>query len=302
MSSKNIHTVYLISGVVIILILITFVYWNKEKPAKHFDKSISLKTTNGIVKVNADTAHKKLNSLDKDLVKFQSHSIPKSFAPAIRNVIDNLRRYIEKHPEQHRNLCNLEIPNIVNQALADSISIDTHQRSLAYQTILSDDEVNHSSDAFKFKYLLNNLNIIIKLLHKDICSDGVIDVDLLETLLLKMNHELIQTGRLDATTAELSSKIDPYSVGRISTNNDTFLAIYKQNVDLKESFETPEKNRYAAIREPLASEMTQYSDRSEIFRTNIKRLGDYDPDNPLLTDEELLQHQDNSITQLSAAL
>jgi hypothetical protein len=179
-------------------------------------------------------------------------------------------------------LCNIDIrADIIHRSLADYTSLDRHQADAAYNTIMDFDEFEHGSDEKRFDYMLKHIEILIAMLKQDVCTDGLIDLNLMEDLLRKLDEDLSTNGEYYQTPIGQAhaSKYDPYIIPRLSL-------FESQSTQIEGfSLETKPKPRYEEKFDRIigAQNARNAQQRSQMFEKNRKLLGTVH-----YNDEELL--------------
>jgi hypothetical protein len=202
----------------------------------------------------------------------------------ILDAIKNIKSFILKNP--HIDICNLEkrLP-VVNQALDNSITSEKYQQLAAYKTILEDDEEQYllKDDPALFEHLLKNIDLLIEILHREVCRDGVINLDLLENLLRLMQKDLIEDNKFDKTLgSNIGNKKDPYDLPE--RENPFFLTINKLEGFSRESINRSSfDNEYYDLKQKNPSIDSKKQERSEEFTSPNNNYGA-----PLVTEDNLL--------------
>lgn len=277
--SSDAKKIYIASAVGIVLILLIIVQLSQKQSYKYVHgSSIAVKTSQGLIKMRADAVAAKLAAINAEMQKFIDTNAPLRYELAIQLAMANLKQIIDANPK--KNLCNLEKKaSIVDQAMSDLVTYDDVKSAQAYNTIVEHDEIDHLTGEKAFMYLLKHMDITIDLLHNDICEDGIIDLEMLESLLHDMEEDLLTSGTLDASTgSEIGNRHDPYEVARVP--------LFIRDQGQLEGFDSHENFPKAGKKvTPLVNlgVHNKLQTRSESFRTNNNVLS-----HNMVSDEDLL--------------
>lgn len=212
------NTLYILTAITIVLIIVFLYqyYYNRSYVKYSNDDRIVVRTANGVIKIRQVTVADDLISKFKGLSK---HSGVKDrtgkYSKDIDTVISNLVMFLKHNKDAY--LSSMEKTDPTDAALVDMTTFDVDTRNAAYKTILEEDDktfdvLYQNRDEDKFVYLLKNVDQVIKLLKKEVCSGGMIDVYLLEDLLYKLDYELTYSPTNEfysPTGIELSTGNDP---------------------------------------------------------------------------------------------
>lgn len=277
--SSDTKNFYIASAVGVILILLIIVQFSKKESYKYAaGSSIAVKTSQGLIKMRADMVAARLAAINAELQKFIDTNAHVRYELAIQIAMANLKQMIDANPK--KNLCNLEKKaSIVDRALGDSITYDEVAASQAYQTIVEHDSIDHLTGEQAFMHLLQNMNIVIDLLHNEVCDGGILDLEILESILHDMEEDLLRTGSLDMSfETEIGNRHDPYEIKRMP------LFIKEQGqlegFDSHENFTKSSKKVKPLVNVGIHNKLQE---RSESFRTNNNVLS-----HNMVSDEDLL--------------
>lgn len=184
-------SIYLITAIIIILVLILLAQIYKRAFYKYKeDAKIAVKTSRGLIKMNAATLAAELDRIKKGMDQHKNKQRTTKFNKQIDAVIAQLQNFIEKNPN-NKDLCKIEAQvSIVDRAMQDAVSPDASNYYRAFNTLRTDDELEYGTDSMRFDYLLNNVEILLRLLRNDICDNGYIDLVALENILRAVDEDL----------------------------------------------------------------------------------------------------------------
>jgi hypothetical protein len=281
--SPNTKNLYIAGAVGIVLVLLIIIQLSRRQVYNYaVTHDIAVKTSQGLIKMNTKMLADKLILINANLQKFKNTSVPVVYSPVIKKAMANLTQFINDNPGV--DLCKANIKaDIVHQALSDSVTYDEDAQSLAYKTIVETDEVSHLDDKSQFNYFLANLHILIGMLHKEVCTDGMLDLDQLEKLLDFMEKDLEFDGQFDRSIGnETGNEFNRHSLKR--------MPLFIKEQGQLEGFDSIENYRKAPRKvagNPNMLLHKKLQDRSEFFRNNDRTLG-----TGLVSDEELLAGSD----------
>lgn len=204
---NNVYMIYIGSAIAIILvvIMVSQLYKSDVKVARKLDKnySIYVDTPAGIVKSSDEDVHKELVDIQLELKKkihVAENSNDDDLSQMISAAISNLEEFIKKNPKQNSlDLCTLDLrSNVMEQAMADTITPDEDSWMAKYKTIMEYDSIEEKigrDPKSSLTYLLQNMNVTIALLRSRICNNGKLDISILRNILAKLNRNIKDKGR-----------------------------------------------------------------------------------------------------------
>lgn len=134
----------------------------------------------------------------------------------IDDAISSLNKFIQENPRLNSQaLCALEMhTDIINTELIDSVTPDVSSYSKSYNSILDFDEEErdmHMDPRAHLNYLIKNINIAIKLLRKNVCNNGYLDLSKLRNILYKLNAQVSHKGSMHYGNKYIGYNTDPYT-------------------------------------------------------------------------------------------
>lgn len=134
----------------------------------------------------------------------------------IDDAISSLNKFIQENPRLNSQaLCTLEMrDDIINTELIDSVTPDVSSYSKSYNYILDFDEEErdmHMDPRAHLNYLIKNINIAIKLLRKNVCNNGYLDLSKLRNILYKLNAQVSLKGSMHYDNKYIGYNTDPYT-------------------------------------------------------------------------------------------
>jgi hypothetical protein len=250
------------TAVVLIVLMISQLYMSKSYKYTA-DYKLAVKTSNGLIKMNNRILADELSKVSADLQKFKGRNQSVTYAIPIAEAIQNIKHFIKKNPGV--DLCRAEIrANEIHQALQDNITTDEVQRNLVYKTILDSDSEYIVNDRGLLEYMIKHIDLLIQLLHNDVCVDGVVDLGKLQDILEYMDKDLNEYNSLERSYGnELGSKYDPYDKAprRIFIKDASQLEGFV-------SLENDNTRKFAKNNHSMTSDNHRLQTRSEEFRTN----------------------------------
>lgn len=198
MQNKQVTYAYCGTAIVIVLVLLllmqVFSRNNTLSPVgpKH---SILVDTPKGLISADKDQVAKQLkimrNKIVRDTTKLDACD---ELKPAIDQAVNNLQQFIKNNPGAE--LCEAtEQADKIHQAMQDSIDPDPVEWQGSYATILEWENYEHAirkNPKERLKYLINNLDIVIRMMHTKVCQFGKLDLLKLRQIMLFMNEQICQ--------------------------------------------------------------------------------------------------------------
>lgn len=223
--TKSLKTTFLYVGaslaILLIILLIIQMCRKNQKINREFNKryNVIVKTPKGLVRADNESVANELEIVKDHLYKNAAGAQEncEDLTPQINRAMKNLAIFIKDNPADNTEaLCSLELKaDIVNQYMQDSIVPDQRDWATSYKTLLDWEEYERDLPKHpmeRLKYLINNLDIIIKLLRFDLCNNGHIDLEELHKILLTMNVQICKTGSMYAPDGQqIVYGEDPYS-------------------------------------------------------------------------------------------
>lgn len=275
-STKNF---YIISAVGIVLVLLIIVQLSQKSSYEYVKGStIAVKTSQGLIKMRTDAIAAKIALINAEMQKFINTNAPVRYELAIQSAIKNLKQMIKANPG--KNLCNVEKrASIIDRAMGELVTYDEVSASHAYKTIVEHDTIDHLNGENAFMYLLRNIDIVIELLHNEVCDEGILDLEILESILHNMEEDLLVNGSLDISLGtEIGNHHDPYEIKR--------MPLFIKDQGQLEGFDSRENFTKAPKKVKSLTSLgihNKLQERSESFRTNNYTLA-----HNMVSEEELL--------------
>jgi hypothetical protein len=262
---SDVKYLYILTACVIVVILVLTIGLFKNKPKPVIGYNLAVKTSRGLIRMNNQMLSEELAALYAHLQKYEGRRQADSFAPVISDVVDNLRIFIKQNPGT--DLCKAEVKaDIMQSALESSATYDIYKQQKMYKTIIEEDEHSYYTDKQMFAYMLKHIEILIKLLHSEVCDDGVFDLDKLEKLLHYMDQDLYVHGLLNKSIyTEIGSNIDIHkpAQGR---------ALHPKSELNFTSIENEGSRRFRSLSSSTPMMLNdKLQERSELFNNDIKR-------------------------------
>ncbi len=277
-------TIYIVSSIVIILILVLLAQSMYKSHKKYSaDKLIAVRTSQGLIKMNAQSIADELAKIQAELSRHEGLERTSKFDIQITQVLDQIKQFIKDNPH-NLDVCNGDIKaSILDNAMADRITQHHTDQHLAHATILSHDDLEYGSDSLRFDYLLRNVDILVHMLKRDVCDGGVIDMTALENLLRTLDADLTQGSEFDRSTGEYSDSRFMTDYGReLAVRNDPYaipkLSLFASNASHIEGFSMEAQTRGLPAKDdkhyslgPQNARNAQQ--RSQMFRENRQKIG-----------------------------
>lgn len=276
LDSEEVCYSYIISGVVIVLVLLLVVgsvyktFYQYEKDAK-----IAVRTSRGLIKMNAHALAEELAKIQAELSKHEGYERTTKFDEQIDQVVAQIKEFINKNPSD-RTLCKLEAKSdIIDKAMGERLNPNKHDQHAAHQTVIDHDELSHGPDSLKFDFLLKNIDVLIGMLNRDVCDGGLVNVYELEQLLRALDLDLtngaeyvIEPNFSPGYGEEIAARHDPYMIPRLSL----FAAAPSQIEGM-----SVESQHRPIVNQPNYSlgpqNIRDMQQRSQMFRVNRQALG-----------------------------
>jgi hypothetical protein len=279
LDSADAKKLYIAGGVGVVLVLLVIIQLSRRQVLKYnAGHDLAVKTSQGLIKMNARMLADKLSKINADMQKFRGTDITRTYSPAVKKAIHGLEKFISDNPGV--DLCKANVKaNVIHQALSDAVTYDERQQAEAYGTIVEHDTQSYSDDRTQFEFFLTRLDILINLLHNEVCVDGLLDLDMLEKLLDFMEKDLQMNGHFEQSLGnEIGNRYDPYVAPRLP------LFIREQGqLEGMDSRENHTKAPRKVAGNPMMVLHNKLQDRSEAFQTNNQTFGVN-----LVSDEDLL--------------
>jgi len=202
-------------GIAIILslfIILIVQHWHYNRGSSPSDHKIIVETPKGLIKIDPYTISNKLQSIKTQLINNKNgvSDSCKKLTDLLDQSITNLHHFIRENPKMNsRALCQFEFKNnIIEQTLSEN-NPDPIIWENNYKTILEweSDERHRQSNQEKLAYLIKNIDIAIKLLRKNVCHFGHINLIQLYQILAHAIDQVCTTGHhfiLDKLTDPLT--------------------------------------------------------------------------------------------------
>lgn len=276
--------VYIGSAVVIVLVLclIARAMYKSHKNYSEQEK-IAVKTSKGLIKMNAQSLANELAKLQAELSRHEGYERTSKFDIEINQVLEHIKQFIQQNPHD-KDVCKGEMKaSIMHNALADRITQHHTDQHLAHATILTHDDLEYSSDSLLFDYLLRNIDVLIHMLQRDICDGGLIDITALEEVLRKLDADLTSGAEFDKSTGEYSdsrfmteygqellARYDPYAIPR--------LPLFASQASQIEGFSVVSQIRGLPTKDDVNYSLGPQNarnaqQRSQMFRENRQKIG-----------------------------
>mgnify|MGYP003450048234 FL=1 len=202
MTSLNLY----ICGALCVILIITLICKVTKEPPKRSRgrKQIIVEINSGnsseLIKVDSKVIITQLVLIKKSLTKMSSGNLCESLSPQIKVAMKNLTKFIKQNPPENTNaICNMDLAaDLVNQQMDLSVNPDSRDVATAYNTVLEHEkterDINGSSEDL-LKYLLLNIDVVIKMLQFDLCENGVLNLEKLYEILEEMNKRICSIGQ-----------------------------------------------------------------------------------------------------------
>ncbi len=273
LTQKETTHIYVGSAIFIILIifLISGAVSKSTAPYKQGEK-IAVKTSKGLIKMNAESIADELARVRAELSKHEGHNYTSNHSLEIQSIVDHIRQFIKNNPRD-ADVCKGDIKaSVIENAMNDRITPDVAWQSAAHDTILS--HIDHVSDEQLFEYLLKNIDITIHLLQRDVCDNGLLDLESLESILRKLDAEIYQDpdsydfDKSQPILSDISSRYDPYAIPKLS--------LFASQATQLEGFSTVSQIRgYPGVDAISLGpyQIRNAQQRSQMFRENRQKMG-----------------------------
>ena len=270
------------------LLTILFLARTIESPVSiDQNKKIAVKTSQGLIKMNSRAAAELLAKLQADLSRHQGMHRTSKYEVQINDVIDQIKEFIKKNPSDNTMCRGSDRAAIIDNVLSDTVTQHQSDYHLAHAAVLSHDDLEYGTDSQRFDYLLRHIDILVHLLQRDVCDNGIVDINVLEGLLRKLDADLSvdvspDTNFSDELGDELTSRYDPYVIPRLS--------LFESRQSQLEGFSVeshlrglPSSDSVLFTLGPQNARNAQQ--RSQMFRENRIKLG-----SKQYNDEDMLYH------------
>lgn len=279
MQSETVKHLYIGSAIAIILVIVLIAQTTFKKKINYSaDAKIAIKTSKGLIKMNSQYIADELARLAAELDKHNGFERTGRHYKLIEEVMRNIREFIKRNPKNDLTKRDLQT-QIIHKALSDWAHIDSQANG--YNTIMDFDSLDHGTDSDRFEYMLKHVDVLIEMLKRDICDDGVIDLVGLEKLLHMLDLDITNSvsGNYETPLGqEIGHKYDPYIIPRLSLFETQQTQI--EGMGSRESILKPRSEKRDTILGIQNARNAQQ--RSQMFRENRQ----YGIDN--YTDEDLL--------------
>lgn len=184
--------IYVCGAIVVVLIILLICRSNKkEKP----NKGILVEINAEVIKVDAKTLADELKSIRKSIKKVNTCQ---GLGQQIKKAMKNLSIFIRENPPENTNrICTMDFSaDVINQQMQFSVTPDDRDIMTAYNTVLEQESVERNIDDPEelMKYLLNNIDVVVKMLQFDICQNGILNLDKLYSILEQMYGRVCAIG------------------------------------------------------------------------------------------------------------
>jgi hypothetical protein len=247
------------------------------------DEKIAIKTSKGLIKMNANSVAAELSKLRANLGLHEGYERTSKFDKEIDRVLAHVKQFIEQNPHD-KDVCKGEIKaSILDNAMADRITPHHIDQHIAHATVLSHDDLEYGSDSLRFDYLLKNIDVLIHMLQRDVCDGGLIDIHALEELLRKLDADLTAGSDFDKSTGEytdsrfttdfgreIAARFDPYAIPRLSlfSSQSSQIEGFSTEAQVREYPQLPDKHYSLG-----PQNIRDAQQRSQMFRENRQVLG-----------------------------
>jgi len=276
--NQSVKIIYVSTALIIILVILLLIQSLSKADTKYqAGAKIAIKTSQGIIKMRAEQVKDQLTNLYAELSRHEGYVRTSKYSMEIDQVLHNLRVFIEKNPGT--NLCQLGVKTrILDQAMYDRITPHQSDQKLAHASIISHDELEYGTEDQKFSYLLRNIDLLIGLLKRHVCDNGMLDLQALEDLLRKLDSELTIKYHIEETPESLQNYYVRHELNTQDTKNKE-LSLFETKYTQPETsslenhiyqIDRPDERDFV-LGPHIANKKQQ---QSQIFRTNEAKLGD----------------------------
>lgn len=163
----------------------------------------------GMIRIDARIVLKELVMI-RDLIKQKAPVVGPSctdMTKQIKHAMKSITQFIKLNPPEQTNaICNLDLSaGVVNQQMSLSVNPEDRDVNAAYKTILEQEKTERDmpdDPEELMRYLLVNIDVVIKLLRFDLCQNGILNLKKLYEILQKMNQRMCAMGKSHDTTAQ----------------------------------------------------------------------------------------------------
>lgn len=252
---------YIYVNTAIIIVIIIFIvglykYWEEPNiENESYDvNEVYIKCNNGLYrKNNIDIA----NMLRKINVQLSSHNNldrVNKYINKINKLNIHLKHFIDINPKKYNNSSDKAF--IIDTVMKDNVKYNMKDINNRSKQLLSDDL---ESDNHPFELLLIYINIIINMLDNEICDNGVLNFTSIEQLTTDLN--------VDSGVCDINPELN------ISQSDDNHKIFDSQMTQIKgNSFSNQIRSFPKEIE--YNNYNKDYSQRSQLFRESIVKLGD----------------------------
>ncbi len=269
LDSKEIKNIY-VATTTIIIVVILLLALAAYKSETNYDNNrlIAIKSSRGLIKMNADALTDHLSTIHADLSRHSKYErVDQAEAAAL---LDHIKTFINKNPQtQEIHKCEKKA-KILSDILNGPQDADDKD----------DNDDNDEDDLDTFDQLLLHIEAVIKMLKHDICDCGLLDVLLLEKLATKLdngatvdnydNSVLFNDPDLEGElSTELVARADAYSLPKLPP--------FASQINQLEGFSVESQIRGAPVVGSCKLQGPQHmrnaQQRSQLFRDNVKKMG-----------------------------
>ena len=265
--------IYIGSAVVIVLVLclIARAVYKSHKNYSNQEK-IAVKTSKGLIKMNAQSLANELDKLQAELSRHEGYERTSKFDIEINQVLEHVKQFIQKNPHD-KDVCKGEMKaSIMHNALADRTTPHHTHQHLAHAAILSHDDPDYGTDSLLFANLL-----------RDVCDGGLIDITALEAILRKLDADLTSGAEFDKSTGEYSDSRFMTDYGReLAVRHDPYaiprLPLFASQASQIEGFSVVSQIRGLPTKDDVNYSLGPQNarnahQRSQMFRENRQKIG-----------------------------
>jgi hypothetical protein len=277
LDSQRIKNIYMASiAVITVVIILLAISVSKSQKKYETGKLIAVKTSRGLIKMNATEVAKELSNIYANLSRHSGYDRTSKYDIEINAILDHVKIFIEKNPQTKNPKAIDKKVRIINKT-----SIDKINSANAYDSVMSHVDIEAQDNLIQLDNLLQHMDILIQMLQQDICDCGLLDITAFKNIEHKLDADIADQiididrtidGTLNDPTlaTEVVARADPYIIPRLPL----FATQQSQIEGLKVE---------AQIRKPPIVNESQYlrgpqnirnaQQRSQMFRENSKKLG-----------------------------
>lgn len=275
LDNQEIKNIYLISTAVIIMVimLLALSAYKSEKRYKE-NNLIAIKTSKGLIKMNAAKVADHLSNIQADLSRHSGYERTSKYDIEINEVLDRVKLYIERNlPSDNQRSADIKAH------IKNKLRCDDTKSNIAHDSVVSHEDPL-PEEYIKLDELIRHVDVLISMIKQDECNNGMIDIYALENISYLLdndaNHPGVEFSQPDNDNVDLDvnnvlvARSDPFMISRTPMFSAQVSQIEGLHVEAQLR-DAPVVNKKQYSQGPQNVRNAQQ--RSQMFRENNKRLG-----------------------------